>query len=424
MLKQRKHNVLPFAFTYKKKRSVTQAVSLGLAVILSVCIFFAVFFAVPAEKVAAAKAKPTAKVTTKAKATPSVTPTPTPTSTPTPPPYDAPEMVMIDNTFSRAKGSAPIDMNEFAKTDKSKTYIWLSSDAKVAKVDSEGIVTVKKKGMVKLSLYQDNEIKKMFTLYVTKPKLKKSIYFVAKKDVSSSVEMKGTNEYSTLAFFSENEKNVKVDNLTGLIIPKKNKYAKVHVYADGIWLSCRVSIGSAKAVAALEAARKAIGGKYSQGKRMKKKYYDCSSLTWRSYEAAGLNMGNTTWALTASAQAKWCNKNGRLISKKKIAIKKLKPGDLIFYSNGKNGRYRNISHVSIYTGMNSIIHASSSAGVVKESSIVYFQKIVGIGRPTGKVPAKAQDETAGEQENANGGATDGANGNSSAVESPSALPIG
>jgi len=283
-------------------------------------------------------------------------------------------------------------MNKIAKTDKDKTNIWHSSDKKIASVNSEGIVKVKKKGMVKLSLDQDGEIKKIYTLYVTKPNLTKSIYFVAKNDLSSVIEVKGTNEYSTLAFFSEKEKNVQVDNLTGVITPKKNKYSQVYAYVDGIWLFGRVSIGSGKAVAALEAARQAIGKKYSQGKRMKKNYYDCSSLTWRSYEAAGLNMGNTSWALTASAQAKWCNKNGRLISKKKLAVKKLKPGDLIFYSSGKNGRYRNISHVSIYTGMNTIIHASSSAGMVKESNIIYFQKIVGIGRPTGKVPVKAEEE--------------------------------
>lgn len=458
---------------HKNNNKFSQVVSLGLAMVLFLCSFFALSVIAPIQKAEATKTttvvkkstkskkssnknksikkkkatqkkkptkkKPTKKATAKAtakpketaspKATskPKVTPTPTktpkPTSkpTPTPPPYDEPQIVVIDNKFSRAKGSAPFDMNEIAKTDKNKTNIWHSSDKKVASVNLKGIVTVKKKGMIKLSLDQDGEIKKIYTLYVTKPKLSKSIYFIAKNDLSSVVEVKGTNAYSTLAFFSDKEKNVQVDNFTGVITPKKNKYSKVYAYADGIWLFARVSIGSEKAVAALELARKAIGKKYSQGKRMKKKYYDCSSLTWRSYEAAGLNMGNTSWALTASLQAKWCDKNSRLISKKKIEVKKLKPGDLIFYSSGKNGRYRNISHVSIYTGMNTIIHASSSAGMVKESNVIYFQKIVGIGRPTGKVSSKVQEDSDGQE-----GTFDDVTINSSAIpiETPFAKSAG
>ena len=59
-------------------------------------------------------------------------------------------------------------------------------------------------------------------------------------------------------------------------------------------------------------------------------------------------------------------------------LKKLKSGDLIFYSNAKNNRYLNITHVAMYIGDGKIIHAANKKkGVVEED--VYFDNIVAFG---------------------------------------------
>ena len=46
------------------------------------------------------------------------------------------------------------------------------------------------------------------------------------------------------------------------------------------------------------------------------------------------------------------------------SYKTLLPGDLIFYSYEKNGRYRNISHIEMYVGNGKNVSASSSYGRV------------------------------------------------------------
>ena len=66
------------------------------------------------------------------------------------------------------------------------------------------------------------------------------------------------------------------------------------------------------------------------------------------------------WAPTAAEIGKWCADNGKVVAKKGIAAKKLEPGDLIFYSYSKNGRYKNISHVEIYVGDGKCVSASVS----------------------------------------------------------------
>jgi cell wall-associated NlpC family hydrolase len=61
--------------------------------------------------------------------------------------------------------------------------------------------------------------------------------------------------------------------------------------------------------------------------------------------------------------------------------KQLLPGDLIFYANKKNGRYKNISHVSIYCGNGMIVHASGSKrGVVREPYVLRKDTVL-VARP-------------------------------------------
>ena len=113
-----------------------------------------------------------------------------------------------------------------------------------------------------------------------------------------------------------------------------------------------------------------IGCHYSQARRFDEGYYDCSSFVLRMYKEFGLDLPGT-----AAEQGRYCAEQGMIISQKD-----LRPGDLIFYSYEKNGRYKNISHVAMYAGDGKMIHAANPRrGVVMDplrtGSVVFF------GRP-------------------------------------------
>lgn len=111
------------------------------------------------------------------------------------------------------------------------------------------------------------------------------------------------------------------------------------------------------------------GCRYSQAKRMEEGCYDCSSLVYRLYKEAGVTLPGT-----AAGQGQYCYRHAMIINKKD-----LKPGDLIFYSYEKNGRFRNISHVAVYVGDGEMVHAANeSRGVVKDAlrtkNVVFYAR--------------------------------------------------
>lgn len=94
---------------------------------------------------------------------------------------------------------------------------------------------------------------------------------------------------------------------------------------------------------------------YSQPKRMQKGFYDCSSLVWRAYNKFGVNLGGMSYAPTAAELCRTYDKKKRTMSDEK-AYKKdnllsFLPGDLMFFSGEKNGRYKNIYHVEMISGL-------------------------------------------------------------------------
>lgn len=112
-----------------------------------------------------------------------------------------------------------------------------------------------------------------------------------------------------------------------------------------------------------------VGCGYSQDRRMQEGWYDCSSLVYRLYKEAGINL-----PYVASTQGQYCYKNAMIINKKD-----LQPGDLIFYSYEENGKFRNISHVAIYIGDGKMVHAANPRrGVVldplRTGSVVFYAR--------------------------------------------------
>lgn len=118
-----------------------------------------------------------------------------------------------------------------------------------------------------------------------------------------------------------------------------------------------------------------VGYPYSQAYRDSGMYYDCSSLAYYAWKSAGVNI-MYEGANTAAAEGKFCYDHGFL-----VPYDDMQPGDLIFYSYGKNGRFFNITHVAIYAGDGKVVEvANESLGVVYRP-VQGKGSIVFIGRP-------------------------------------------
>ena len=122
---------------------------------------------------------------------------------------------------------------------------------------------------------------------------------------------------------------------------------------------------------------------YSQARRMSKRFYDCSSLVSRVYRKYDVYFGSKSgWSPVAADIGKWCTRNHKVIAKKAVSYKKLLPGDLIFFSGWRNGRYKNITHIEIYTGGAKDVSASSRYGKVVHYGYGKGNSVVLVARPT------------------------------------------
>ena len=103
---------------------------------------------------------------------------------------------------------------------------------------------------------------------------------------------------------------------------------------------------SGRAGIALKFALKQIGDRYVFG-AAGLVTWDCSGLTMRAYQAAGVSLPHSSAAQSRMG--------------KKVSFKSLKPGDLLFYG-------RPVSHVGMYLGGGSMVHAPRSGSRVKVTS--------------------------------------------------------
>ena len=100
---------------------------------------------------------------------------------------------------------------------------------------------------------------------------------------------------------------------------------------------------SGRAGIALKYALKQIGDRYVFG-AAGLVTWDCSGLTMRAYQAAGVSLPHSSAAQSRMG--------------KKVSFSSLKPGDLLFYG-------RQVSHVGIYLGGGKMVHAPRSGSRVK-----------------------------------------------------------
>ena len=134
------------------------------------------------------------------------------------------------------------------------------------------------------------------------------------------------------------------------------------------------AITDAKAKQACSFALSKVGYPYSQDYRDSGNYYDCSSLAYYAWKAAGVNI-SYGGVNTAAQEAKYCTVNGYTVD-----FSQIQPGDLIFYSSSSNGQFMNITHVGIYVGSGMMVEAQGTAtGIVY--STARTKNMVLVGRP-------------------------------------------
>lgn len=125
----------------------------------------------------------------------------------------------------------------------------------------------------------------------------------------------------------------------------------------------------------VEYALSKVGYPYSQDYRDSGEYFDCSSLAYYAWQNAGVSIMYED-SNTAAAEGKYCYDHNYLVN-----YDEMQPGDLIFYSYSKNGRFFNITHVAIYVGDGKVVEAANERIGVVYRPVQSQSSIVFIGRP-------------------------------------------
>lgn len=109
-----------------------------------------------------------------------------------------------------------------------------------------------------------------------------------------------------------------------------------------------------------------IGMSYTWGGESDAEGYDCSGLTYAAFASQGIEIPRTASQQYAAAD--------------KVAMNDLRAGDLIFFSSDEGGD--TVSHVGVYIGNNTMIHAPNANSKVKTETLTkYWQnRTVGAGR--------------------------------------------
>lgn len=159
---------------------------------------------------------------------------------------------------------------------------------------------------------------------------------------------------SKVKWSSSNPSVVSVSS-SGRIKGKKNGNVVIKAKVGDYVFGCAVSVIPKNRKKAIDKALYIYKtSEYSQAKRMQNKFYDCSSLVWRSYANNGVKFGNTKYAPTAAEMAKWCVSKRKMIkgglSQNNVDKMKINAGDIMFESGADNGRYKGVYHVEMVVG--------------------------------------------------------------------------
>lgn len=181
----------------------------------------------------------------------------------------------------------------------------------------------------------------------------------AKQVLYVNVSLKSYQDMIAIYGFDENQENVLRDLMTSeAFLPNVSGDHKSKLSPEEI-RNILNDITDETQKAACSFALSKVGYPYSQAYRDSGQYFDCSSLAYYTWKAAGVNISYNGSA-TAAAEAQGLEEAGRT-----VAYENMEPGDLIFWSFCSNGRYKNISHVGIYVGNGKVVEAcDESVGVI------------------------------------------------------------
>lgn len=236
-------------------------------------------------------------------------------------------------------------------TNSDSSISWKSNKTYAAKVGSSGHVSVYSYIPQKVRITATVDGKNLsHQLIITNPSLKQD-YQRLSAGSTKKIKVTGVNSKSKITYKSKNPSIASVTR-KGVVTARRNGNASIEVSADGKKMIFTVHVIPKTVINYINKAESIMySSTYSQAYRMSQGYYDCSSLIFRAYGADGPTLlGGSSWAPTAAAQAWYLESRGKAISYSSLDISDLRPGDLIFYGGGSNGRYKNIYHVSMYYG--------------------------------------------------------------------------
>lgn len=117
----------------------------------------------------------------------------------------------------------------------------------------------------------------------------------------------------------------------------------------------------------LEYAKEKLGCRYSQTERWEEGVYDCSSLVYRAFQSAGVNLVHKDTGVQVDVSNLQVYAKGfRLLYPSSyqaigrrvlVEYSQLAPGDLVFYTFGDTDRANRITHVAMVLDKNRVIHA-------------------------------------------------------------------
>lgn len=183
-------------------------------------------------------------------------------------------------------------------------------------------------------------------------------------EMGSTYTLKVNNATGKVKWSSSDKTIVKVKN--GILTPVAVGSTKVTAKVKGKKYTCKVTVidytgMSNEQKAVVGYALKYVGNKYRYGGSSLTKGTDCSGFTMAVYKKFGYSLYHNAYQ--------------QLKDTKKVKMKNIKPGDLIFYGSSK----RNCSHVALYIGNGKVVHASTeSTGIIV--SDYNYRKYVGVGR--------------------------------------------
>ena len=224
----------------------------------------------------------------------------------------------------------------------SESGIDWTEDEIVLMPDRAGTVTVfftldEREFAVKLTVYQ--------------PVMSSALMLYPKQ--TSTLTVTGAPAGTRPVYATSNAKVATV-NAAGKVTAKAQGNAVIYASVGTVKLGCVVAVTSKKKTRAVNrAVRMASTSRYSQRKRMKKGYYDCSSLVWRAYKPEKYRFGNKKYAPTAALEAKYLAKKKKIlgsISYQQIQSMRYRAGDLFFLTGANNRRYKGIYHVEMFRG--------------------------------------------------------------------------